>query len=485
MSARRRQAARAERGFGRQISSETPWPLPTSGLNSKAEFGRVRGQLAQVLNNGVSDGISIKMRDGYSKRADTTPMQRIPFEFGDDDTYIEIRPTEATDGTAVYVRDFPGDVMATEISANVLMADGAGEIVAYDGTAFSDAGFTTTDGKDPAEFDGVFSHQDRPYLWDSSTLDFYYGDVGAVTGLLTKFPLSRLGNITGKIMILDSMTVNAAHGMNDVLVIVTTTGWIILYEGLNPGDATDWRLLGRVRVAAPVSKFAVESFGSDLWFLTTRGLVSVQESLAKGVMALVSEVAKPTSDLIVADIKAHRALPGWQIVTREDGEQVMLNVPTDTGFKQYVFRVDAPAWQTTDFPARWWHNLSGFTEFTGSDGRLYRPESDIGDDGADITMTWHSAWVRIPGRRELAYLVPTIIANGPLEVKVAVLTNNNETAGDIAQAEQIITLEPENPGTSVTLNEVIGINASGRSFKVRWEITGSQVEFVDLTAGLG
>lgn len=484
MGRRTWEAAQIERGQAGRMVNETNWPMPVSGLFSEAKYGRVRGELATTLMNFTSNGISIETRDGYAERSETAAIQRIPFEFGDDETYVEIHADRAEAAGAVYARAFTGNVMHTGISSHVIMADGAGPVLSYNGSVIAAAGFVTVDGKDPDEFDGVFSHQDRPYLWDSSELDFYYGDVGGVTGVLTKFPLSRLGNISGKIVIMESMTINAAHGMNDVLVIVTSTGWVILYEGLDPGDFNDWRLLGRVRVAAPVSRFAAHSFGSDLWFLTVRGLVSVRDSLANGVMALVSEVTKPVAKLIADEVKASKDLPGWQIITREDGDEVMMNVPVGDGFRQYAFRIDAPAWQTYDYPARWWHNLGGYTEFTGANGKLYRPAADIGDDGEPITMVWHSAWMRIPGRRELAYLIPTIIADGALTVKVTVLTDNNETPNDLEQAQQTITLEPENPGAGVSLQEIIAVNASGRSFQLRWEITGVGVEFVNLVAGL-
>lgn len=483
MSPRTRQAAQRERQASQRLASEVPWPLPLRGLLDKASTAEINGSMAAKLDNWHSNGISLEMRDGYAEADTEAVQQRIPFEFGTAPGYVSVFSDRIKFGTMTFARNFPNDVSHTEISANLIMADGAGDVMRFDGTHFQKAGFTTTTGKDPEEFNGVFSHHDRIYLWDDTELEFYYGAVGAVTGEVTRFPLSRLGNLTGSIKLITSMTLNASHGMNDILVIVTTTGWLVLYEGLDPGDANDWRLLGRVKVAAPVSRYAVASFGPDLWLLTGRGVVSVRDSLARGALALTSSVGKAISDLLVKDIKASRNLPGWQMHPRDDGSQFLINVPEGSGFKQYVFDVDAQAWSTSNYPARWWHDLSAVTGFTHTDGRLCNL-ADGDDAGASITATFHTSWIRLRRHTEIAYLIPTIIADGEATVSITVLTDHDQTQGDIDQAVQTITLKPDNPGTQVALNEVIAVNAAGRVFQARFEVTGSGVSFENLIAGL-
>lgn len=477
-------AAQSERSRSRRLAREVPWPLPVRGMFKDARSVEINGSMAEVLDNWKSNGVSLEMRDGYAQVDTSFAKQRIPYDFGDEPKYISITETDAScDGISI-VRDFPNPVSSTEISSNTIMADGAGDILRFNGTAFVNSGFTTDSGKPASEFNGVFSHHDRIYAWDDSELAFYYGDVGAVTGELTRYPLDRLGNIKGKVMIVTSMTLNAAHGMNDILAIVTTAGMIVLYEGLNPGDANDWRLLGRIKTGAPVSKFALEAFGSDLWVLTARGIVSVKETLAKGVFALASSVASPISDMIVADVKANRSADGWQMVSRTDGTEIIVNVPYDGGFKQYVFDVEANAWFTANYPATWWHDIDVRTDFTDTSGNLNRLINDGSDNGQPMVATFYTSWIRLPNYSEIAYLIPTIIADGDLEVKVTVLTDHDQIDKDIAQSQQIITMKPDNPGKGVSLNEVIGVNATGRVFQARFEITGSGVSFENLTVGL-
>lgn len=482
MSLRTAAAARQERNSGARIARERPFPLPLKGIYSDARTGEFQGVLADTLDNWKSNGVSLEMRSGYTTIASETIQQHIPYEFGQTPAYIKVTPTALTFSGFTLARTNTADFSWTSISSNVIMADGNGDILRCDGTDIQDAAFTTTTGKDPDEFNGVFSHHDRIYAWDSSALEFYYGAVGAVTGELTRFPLDRLGNITGNIKIITNMTINAAHGMNDVLVIVTTSGHIVLYEGLDPGDANDWRLLGRVPTAPPVSQFAVTNFGSDLWVLTGRGVVSVRESLMQGALAFASQITKPISDSLIADIASNGSDLGWQMYPRPDDGDVLVNVPTDTGFKQYAYTVESGSWAMRDYQSRWWHSLIGVTDFTGSNGNLERLNRTGDDNGAAITATIITSWIRMRTGTEVATLIPTIIADGALEVTVAVLTDHNELAADIVQAEQTFTLSPENAGDRVTLNEEFGVNAIGSVFQLRWTITGINLRFESLLA---
>jgi hypothetical protein len=50
-----------------------------------------------------------------------------------------------------------------------------------------------------------------------------------------------------------TLTVDAGFNTNDVLCIATNTGDLVLYGGLDPGDADDWNLVARVKAAPPVS----------------------------------------------------------------------------------------------------------------------------------------------------------------------------------------------------------------------------------------
>jgi hypothetical protein len=483
---RHRLAVRAQRRkrAGQSSSREVPIPLPLRGIYAKARSARVSNLFASELLNLRSNGVSMVTRPGVEwVSAPSAVIQRIPFEFGGASLYITVTPTGATAGALSITRPFGGQASWAAISGNILIADGLGLPVRFDGTAFTSAGFTAAAGPDPAECDGIISHHDRIYLWKTGgPLEFLVGDVGAVTGPMSRFPLGRLGNITGSIQAMTSLTIDAGHGMNDVLCIVTTTGQMILYEGFDPTDPNDWRLVGRVDGAIIIGRRAFTQVGSDAWMLTAQGPISVSQAIRESVLALVSDISQPIADEIAALVEAGPA--DWQMFTARDGSMVVINRVANGTARQFVYYMEGRSWATMDLPALDWHNLAGTPQITATDGRLGK----LRHTGTDelITARWVSSWFEVGRNVSVDYIEPVIISEGPLRVRVVVLSDNNDTDADIAEAQQIIRLTPEEgSGTRLSLSDKIPTDASGKRFQITLEVTARWAEITGLTAALG
>lgn len=478
MRARRQQA-------GNPSAREVAIPLPLRGIFVKAKSAQVANLYAAEMHNIRSNGVSLTLRPGlaWADGAASQVLQRIPFEFDGASRYINLASTAATCGAATFARAFNGKAAWGSISSNVILADGLGMPLRYDGTAFQVAEFTATTGQSPATCDGFIAHHDRAYFWKKDgPLEFLYGDVGAVQGPLTRFPLGRLGNVTGSIKSMMSLTIDAGHGMNDVLCIITSTGQMILYEGLDPSDPDDWRLLARVQGARPIGTRSFAQVGSDVWILTPQGVVSVAEAVRSSVLALVSDISQPIADEVTALIETGPA--DWQMFTAADGSMVVINRVASGRARQFIYYLESRSWATADFQARDFHNLAGKPEVTGFDGRL----ATLWHTGADevITAQWVSSWFQVGSGSSVKYIEPTIISSGPMTVTVAVLSDNNDTPADIAEARQTITLDPEEPlATRLTLSDIIPTDASGKTFQIRLEVTARWAEITGLTAAIG
>ncbi|MCV6826003.1 MULTISPECIES: hypothetical protein [Halocynthiibacter] len=427
---------------------------------------------------------------GRASKGRHRAIQRIPYEFGGNSTYLTTYRERITDGNTIFSRVFNGEASVAYISSHAVIVDGLDDILLYDGVSFSPSFMTTNTGFNPAEFDGVTAHHDRLYLWKSKggVLEFYYGGVGEINGELTRFPLDRLGNITGTISSIVSLTIDGREGVNDVLCIVTTTGEIVLYEGLDPGDATSWSTAGRIKVAPPVGPKCFTRVGSDCWILTVSGLVSVANSLSNGAMALISELTRPVAE----EMRKHLAEDDrdWQLHTAANGSMAIIHSSkTDTNeCLQFLFNLDSKSWSTADYPVSRWHNLGFKTGATDFDGRV--AHLDFVADGGDtpITMRWVSSWFRMPKRGGIEYIVPQIVAHGPVTVKALVLTDHNATQADYDEAEQVVTLYPEtpadNPQGRVSINEEIALDASGSVYQLHLEVTATWAEILSLTAAV-
>lgn len=475
----RQQIMRSARARGGATGSEVEIPLPLSGFLSKAKTAKVSGGFAAEVNNWRLNGVSMEIASSYSiDRSAVAIQRRVPFEFGSSPHFVNLR-SELMEGAAgSYSRAMSEDASAAFISGQAVFADGNGPIIRYDGATFAECAFFTTAAVDVETLDGVIAHHDRLFFWKTDgDLEFYYGDVGAVQGELTLFPLSRLGNITGRIVAMSPLTRDAADNLNDSLCIMTSTGQIVVYEGTDPSDASNWSLSARVASAPPLGKHAMTKVGGDVWMATKRGIVSVLDSISKGVLALVSDLARPIAERMV---ELAEAGGDWQLITSSEGDQIIINRYLSGASVQMIYYPEGRAWGTADYPARRWHNLDGTLSFTDPDGYL-----GVIGAGDAITATWNSAWLGLRGVSQVVSITPTIIGTGPITLTVAVLSDHDETAADVTEATQTVTLNSDDPVDSVgrvSLDEVIPIGAVGSVFQIRLSITATSAELVDLKA---
>ena len=449
----------------------------------EANTAEVSGMYAGELLNWRSTGASLQLRLPHSQtRSGETILQRIPFEYGAFQTYITITEDTVKSGDIGLYREGTDLMSVAFISSNAVMVDGKADPVLFNGAAFSSATFTTETDITPDEFDGVIAHQDRLFFWKTGDeLDFYYGGVGAISGALTRFPLGRLGNIRGSIIGLRSITVDAGEDINDMLAIFTTTGDIVIYQGLDPGDATDWRLATRITSAPPVSKDAFLRVGSDQWMLTAAGVVSITQTIRDSSLALVNTISRPVQDKLVEQIEEGGE---WSMHMQADARAVIIHRVFCGTPTQFIYRTDTRSWFEADIPALRWHNLGFKTQFTTLSGDL---GTLAGNGVVPVTARWVSSWFRLPRAGGLASVTPTIYARGSLEVKVTILADHDATTADITEAEQTVTIEPDDPADTdglVALNEPIVVDAVGEVFQIRMEVTAKWAELVNLKAAV-
>jgi hypothetical protein len=478
------------------MAQDIPVPLPVKGIFAQASTAEVSGQIAAELLNWRSNVAELELRRPMEIIGDKTALQRIPFEFGAEPTYIELSTSAAQCRGAVMPRSFDGQAMVAYISGQALIADGKADPFRFDGANFSVSQFDMGGvDVDPAGFDGVIAHHDRPYFWRSNgELEFFYGDVGAVQGALTRYPLGRLGNITGTLVCMVSLSIDAGDNANDALAIITSTGEIVVFEGLDPGDPDTWSLVSRVKVAPPLSRFGFARVGSDVWMMSVSGIVSIGQSLSQGALALVSEFAAPISELILADVGKGSA--DWQLHMQADGGGVIVNRvrrdPKTLEYSaiQYIYNTAAKGWETANYPARRWHNSGRQTQFTtiaGTGVSASRLAVLGGAEGEIITARWVTGWIRIGRNAHLKSLTPHILGRGPVQVKITVLSDHLTDAAHVAAGTQVFTLRPDNvadAGGYCVMNDTIPIGADGDTFQLQFEVSAAWAKITSLQAGV-
>lgn len=456
---------------------ETDIALPLRGLMSRALNARAPQDTAAEVRNWRSNGLSMEMRDGVAWAGGiSSVLRRIPHAVATSPQLIDMRGSRLSTTTATVYRQNSIAATVATLSGNTIIADATDRIVRFDGVDFHFGGFTTTTGDDPDRFDGVVAHNERLYFWKEGSADFWYAEIGAILGPLARFPMSRLGQIKGSIATMISLTVDAGNDMNDMLAIITTEGQYVVYQGLDPADPQDWAIVGRVQASAPVGRHALVQIGADVWMVAkSGGVVSLGESLRSSTLALVSDVGRP----ILARVQEWIAAGGaWQAFSSPEGRAIIINQVLTDSARQLMFDLESRCWTTADMPVRWFHVDQQKPAVVALDGKM----GTFGKAaGAAFTARWVSGWISAGTDTRVAWVEPTIACDGPVTVRIAVLSDDDDGAESADM--QSITEAPRVPGAMVSPRFAIG--QSGERFRVILEVDAPWAELVKLKAAIG
>lgn len=469
--------------------------IPSKGLYARHPGSKVNNTLAHQLDNYFGDGVVLTLRPGFARAS--RPIGGViaswAYEFGAEPKSVYQSATEITDGAVTMRGAYPKPFAMASLSSRLVFAGNGVRPIIYDGLGVETARLASPGPSTVEQFDGVIAHHDRLFFWNRSETRaiFYYGaGVGAIEGDLLVFDLSTLGNIKGAIASMLSMTTSAGDGPNNVLVIFTTAGQIVVYEGRDPQDPTDWRLAWRAQTDAPISDGTMLQYGTDILTLTANGIVSVQGLLAGSIEALGNPISEPVNSEIRAAI--HAAAPGadWQLIKSPDAEFLLLNYPTADGPRQLVWGLDARGWFRWTIPAmRWWqHAPSKSLQFVTASGDVFQLGQRSGrgewsvrlDDGAPMTAEWHSSWMDVSSGAERAIKAMLIEASvwfgakhNPIAVEVCALTNGRDHLNQIEDHTHLVLIDRQDPETNHEhfVDEETSLDQWGRTLQLRTKIS--------------
>lgn len=488
------QRGRAERA-GRGRRAPIPVSPPLRGLYAKDDASRASMEYAQVLTNLISDGVVIsnRPRSGPTTGFPTDLFQAWPYEFGGQRKAVFRTSTGLAndDGTVTETVSYSGDITADEISARLMFVGGGAAPRLWDGAAFSTPDWTLpVDAPDAlTEMTGCLAHHDRIYLWNenSAQTGFYYAEQVAALSPVTfvYFPLGALGNITGRIKAMISLSLDAGHGANDILAIITTTGQMIGYEGLDPGDETDWRLWGRVPgLSETVAQSALVHVGADAYVATRSSIYSLRQTLLEGADAEIQPPSEPIDTEFRASVAAGSGFRGWQMIRDPDGRFVLLNYPTASdAYAQWVYVFDARGWFRWTVPARWWFVRAGELYFIDTSGGV-KSFGAADADETDLVMAWWTNWLRLTPRDiPLPTLKVELLAKAGASLGVVCLTNNRATAPAIVENTQTVNLATQDAAGDdfQNLDEIFSINQRGGVVQLRFTLTAQEAKWLGIT----
>jgi hypothetical protein len=396
------------RGVASPTTITTTIPAPVQGLNAQDNLVDMPATSAITLTNFIVRPFGCETRKGSQQHCTnitgtvnsllvyngtTTGSDKIFAAAGTqfyDVTNPSIAPSVVQTGLSTDEWEYTN--FTTPGGQYLVAVDGVSAARLWTGSAwitFSQVASPTNPGEvsgaDPATFSNVTSHKLRLWFTKTSSLAAYYLPINSVGGAATKFDLGPYMPRGGKLVALDTWSIDGGSGLDDLFVAVSSEGDVAIFKGTDPSNSSTWALVGVWSLAPPVGKKCLTKFGGDLVYLAQDGLELMSKYLQTARLDASTAITNPIQQTISDLLTQFSTLHGWSLTHFPVENVLVLNVPNGyaSGSIQYVYNTVTLAWsQFKGWDAKCWaiQNDTAFFGTTGSVVQAFRGWVD----GADI-----------------------------------------------------------------------------------------------------
>lgn len=380
------------------------------GLNVADALDNMQPQYAIQMDNIIPDVDGDRVRKGYIKKLSTATSVLIPILRGNTKKLIGAHVQDLT----VY-NNFQVESSKSGFSSDnwtyADFTDGSGAVhtilangsdTPQDYTSYlNDVGYTLTGFP---SLDCPLAFKNRLYFI-SGDWSIAYSGVQSISGSLTSFEMGSYFKKGGKLLSIANWTQDAGNGADDLFVLISTEGEVLIYSGTSP-ESDDWRMIGTFSIAKPVGKRCWTQLGADLILITQRGYFPLSS--------------------VLSDLRANRALLNqkidgitqgrdftklWEIHYRPSTNWLIVNVPSDTGiysYEQHICNLNTNAWcRFVGMDANSWAVLGDELYFCNGRG-IFQADTGTTDEGANITFCLQKAYNNFgtPLKKQLMRVVP-------------------------------------------------------------------------------
>lgn len=287
---------------------------------------------------------------------------------------------------SLYLTDVTGtfqdDETITDAEGGSATANGAPSVAAPGG------GFGAFDSSDMSY---VWSYNERLYFVQNDSLSAWYLDVDSVGGTATEFPLNGVFDLGGSLLFGQrwSLESGGEGGLSDQNIFVSTQGEVAIYQGIDPGDAATWNLVGVYRIGRPLGKHAFIRGGGDIAIATTVGLVPLSKAISLDVTALnVATLSYKIADAWTEAVQK-RGDTNWRAGLWPEQKMAMISPPDLPGTSSpimFVSNTETGAWAPyTNWQALCMAVFQGQLYFGSPGGKIFKANSSGLDDGEPYT----------------------------------------------------------------------------------------------------
>lgn len=399
-------------------------PAPTQGWDTETPIAELPQTRARVLDNWVPRGTTLAIRKGYSDHVTGvgSPVETLmPYNSG------TAQKLFAAASTAIYDVSSPGAVGAAAVTGQtnarwshvnfttsggsfLWICNGVDNPYHYNGSTWANPTLSMTTFADN-DIKYVFAFKERLYFIFKDSLTFGYLPVQSIAGTVSNFPLGAVFNFGGELVAGASLSRDGGNGMDDYAVYLTSEGEIAVFQGFNPGSASEWALVGVYYVGEPVGDRPFVELGNDLGVITRRGLISVLRTMAGSPEADRDYFARIATPFRAA-LANGAGFTGWEGLIVPGEGLLLVNAPRSTiTAHQYVLdSITSGPGRFTGWDFETFEIYNGESYAGTSDGRVVSCFDGYDDGGEDITAAAAHAWTiaGYPGVKTLLEVRPVL-----------------------------------------------------------------------------
>lgn len=411
----------------RQSHQLVTQPPPVRGLNTTTAIALMAPTDAMEMDNFVSTELGVQLREGWREYAtglgaevrtimsyDGSPInstnspisQSVLFAATDNGIYeiegggaMTLLDRVVTLSGALYAGRFSFIQFTTE-AGNFLIAcsetDGGfyfNGVIWTKMTSGTGNQPGTVAGVDPAKFVQVCAYKRRLMFVERGKTTAWILPLGSVAGAADDFDFGPMLRSGGMLLALVNWTQDAGDGIDDRLVVLGSSGDLLIYEGEDPTDALKFSNVGTWYIGQPpIGRRCFTSSGGNVYVLTVFGVVPVSQIVQGGLDNLNTssteffQQLRKIQTVLNADFSALVNVVGWEIMYFPTKAMLHIARPQQVSnlFIQYGFQEHNLAWsKLLDIPATTFGRR--LTEmYAGTvDGRVLRVH-DGNSDGMKI-----------------------------------------------------------------------------------------------------
>ena len=380
-------------------------PSPVGGWNTRDALDQMDPKDAIRLTNWFPRTSDCITRPGYTLHCDTASGEPVSFLMGLNHEGVA-KLLAASDGKLWDVTTSTASSIGTGFASNqwhgvqykgkLFLANGTDAPQDWDGTTRTATNWTGS-GLTKANLIQPFVFKNRLFFVEKNKPAFWYTEAaGNITGALVKFDVAENLAQGGNIKLATKITRDGGEGPDDLLVLVMTTGYAIIYQGTDPADANQWAHVGTFFVGQPANIRGVVEVGSDTVLVTQAGYVPMTTVMPFGrAVRQKDAISDKISEAATDAVSRYGSNAHWSALIHSQSDMLIFNVPrSSTTADQHVMNLSTLAWtKFTGIPSSSWATFSEQPYFGSFDGKIYSfDQGALTDAGSVIDCDAQTAW---------------------------------------------------------------------------------------------